>query len=135
MVNGKFNYDYTHYVDPEYLNEEGVLDNTYEQYEGYISNAIKFSPLYKHDGWNILDDAKELHISLANDLFYNQLEGNASDYLHPKRFTSMTNLSLLYFNDWFKTSGNLLLTTINNHNNNFLQKERGRKNEKRKFNS
>lgn len=118
LVNGKFNYDYTHYVDPEYLNEEGVLDNTYEQYEGYISNAIKFSPLYKHDGWNILDDAKELHISLANDLFYNQLEGNASDYLHPKRFTSMTNLSLLYFNDWFKTSGNLLLTTINNHTDN-----------------
>lgn len=118
LVCGKFNYDYTHYIDPQYLNTEGKLDNIYEQYEGYISNAVKYSPLYKHNGWHIRDNPVNLHISLANDLFFNQLEGNSLDYLHPKRFTSMTDLSVLYYDLQIRVSGNLLLTTVNNYTDN-----------------
>ncbi len=110
----KFNYDYTHYVDSAYLNEEGILSNIYHQYEGYISNCMKYSPFMKNNYEDSSSHPINLHLSLSNDLVYNQLEGNSLDYTHPQRFTTYTALSLLYFNSLLRINGNLLLTTVNN---------------------
>lgn len=109
LFNGKFNYDHTHYIDPQYHNIEGRLDNTYRQYEGYISNAVKYSPFY-----NRSTEPVDLHFTLANDLFFNQLNGNTMEYTKPQRLTTMTDLALMYFNKHIQVSGNLLLTTVNN---------------------
>ncbi len=113
-LNAKFNYDHTHYVDSNYLNDAGLLSNIYQQYEGYLSNAVEYSPFMKNSYDETSDDPVNLHISLSNDLVYNQLEGNSLELAHPKRFTSFTALSLLYFNDLLRVNGNLLLTTVSN---------------------
>jgi len=114
LLNAKFNYDYTHYVDPDYLNEAHLLDNTYEQYEGYVSNAVSFAPLHSKEEMGESTRRHDVIIGLANDLFYNQLESDNIDYKHPSRFTSLTALSARYDNRKVTVNGNLLFTTVNN---------------------
>lgn len=107
-LNAKFNYDYTHYVDSNYYNAAGFLSNIYQQYEGYVSNAVQYTPFAQKEA------GPSLYVSLSNDLVYNQLKGNSLNVDHPRRFTTFSALSLLYFNDVFRVNGNLLLTTVNN---------------------
>ena len=107
QVGGKFNYDYTHYLDPEYLNFEGKLDNHYHQYEGYLTNVISYT-LPK----NNMD--RDFSVALANDLFYNQLNSSTMEYTNPARFTTMTSLSVRGGKKMFTIVGNLLFTTVNN---------------------
>lgn len=121
MLSAKFNYDFTHYVDSAYLNANGLLDNQYEQYEGYLSNVMMFIPFtFKTD--TIHGTSKgtpfPLQFSLSNDLFYNQLEGNTMDIAHPRRFTTMTALAARFSHPIVSVSGNLLLTTVNNKTDN-----------------
>ncbi|MBO4488699.1 MAG: TonB-dependent receptor [Bacteroidales bacterium] len=114
LLNAKFNSDYTHYVDSAYLNEAHCLDNTYQQYEGYVSNAVSFAPLHQkgEEPGRVL--RHDLHLGLANDLFYNQLESANIDYEHPARFTTLTALSARYDSRPVTINGNLLFTTVNN---------------------
>lgn len=111
QVNGKFNYDYTHYLDPEYLNAEGRLDNHYRQYEGFVSNAVQYSPFVDTLVYGHLTNLK---FALSNDLIYNQLSANTIDYANPARFTTQTNLAAFYGNKWLSLNGNVLFTTVNN---------------------
>ena len=114
LLNAKFNYDYTHYVDPDYLNESHLLDNTYEQYEGYLSNAVSFAPLHSKEEQGGAVRRHDLILGLANDLFYNQLESDNLNYEHPARFTTLTALSVRYDSRPVTINGNLLFTTVNN---------------------
>lgn len=107
QVCGKFNYDYTHYLDPEYLNAQGRLDNHFHQYEGYLTNSVCYT-LPKNNKRIVFSAA------LSNDLFYNMLKGNSLDVVNPARFTSMTALTAKGGNKHFLLVGNLLLTTVNN---------------------
>ncbi len=109
LLNAKFNYDYTHYLDPDYLNEDGFLDNQFVQYEGYVSNTVKYKALSLH-----LAKPVYLVLALSNDLFFNQLNSNIMEYEQPKRFTSMTAFSVYCGNRRFSLLGNALLTTVNN---------------------
>ena len=107
QIGGKFNYDYTHYLDPEYLNVEGKLDNHYHQYEGYLTNVIHYTlPKNNTD--------RDFSVALANDLFYNQLNSSTMEYTNPARFTTMTSLSVRGGKKIFTIVGNLLFTTVNN---------------------
>ena len=107
QVGGKFNYDFTRYLDPEYLNEEGKLDNEYRQYEGYLTNVVCYTlPKKEKD--------IDFSVSVANDLFYNQLNASTMEYTNPARFTSMTSLSVRGGKKVFSIVGNLLFTTVNN---------------------
>lgn len=114
LLNAKFNYDYTHYLDPDYLNETHCLDNTYEQYEGYLSNAVSFAPLHQkgEEPGRVL--RHDLLLGLANDLFYDQLESDNIDYEHPARFTSLTALTARYDSRRVTINGNLLFTAVRN---------------------
>lgn len=113
-LSAKFNYDFTHYLDPEYLNAQGKIDNTYRQFEGYLSNAYLFKPLLLTHKRNPEHKDKFL-FSVANDLIYNQLESNATDFLHPSRLTTLTSFSGKYeHHDILTVNANLLLTTVNN---------------------
>ena len=107
QIGGKFNYDYTRYLDPEYLNVEGKLDNHYHQYEGYLTNVISYTLPTKNQ-------KRGFSVALANDLFYNLLNSSSMEYTNPARFTSMTSLSVHGKLNRLTLVGNLLLTTVNN---------------------
>jgi len=111
QANAKFNYDYTRYYDPDYLNAEGFLDNRYHQHESYLSNTMLFMPILKKDS---LRHVRQLEFALAQDVFYQQMKANSIDYAHPGRFTSLTSLSGILTGNRWKLSTNLLLTYVNN---------------------
>jgi len=111
QANAKFNYDYTRYLDPDYLNAEGFLDNRYHQHESYLSNTVLFTPIREKDS---LKRVKQLQFALAEDVFYQQMKANSLEYAHPGRFTSLTSLSALLEGHRWKLNANLLLTYVNN---------------------
>ena len=108
QLNAKFNYDHTHYLDPEYLNAARFLENDYKQTEGYLSNTVMYSLPFAgkkgRDQW--------LQIALSHDLFHNFLKSNALNYENPSRITSLAALSLLYKGQIVKVHGNLLFTAV-----------------------
>ena len=111
QANAKFNYDYTRYLDPDYLNAAGFLDNRYHQHESYLSNTVLFTPINERDS---LKRVKQLQLALAQDVFYQQMKANSLEYAHPGRFTSLTSLSALLEGNRWKLNANLLLTYVNN---------------------
>lgn len=102
----KYNYDYTKYLDPEYLNDAGFLDNRYRQYEGYLTQTIGYDADRK--------GKTNFAIALSNDLFYNQLKANILNYEDPLRFTTLTALTGKISSQKFTIAANILLTTVNN---------------------
>lgn len=111
QANAKFNYDYTRYYDPDYLNAEGFLDNRYHQHESYLSNTVLFTPIQAKDS---LRHVRQLQFALAQDVFYQQMRANSLEYAHPGRLTSLTSLSGILTGNRWKLNANLLLTYVNN---------------------
>lgn len=111
QANAKFNYDYTRYLDPDYLNAAGFLDNRYHQDESYLSNTALFTPISEKDSMKTL---KMLQFALAQDVFYQEMKANSLDYERPARFTSLTSLSALVSGNRWQINANLLLTFVNN---------------------
>ena len=111
QANAKFNYDYTRYYDPDYLNAQGFLDNRYHQHESYLSNTVLFTPIHEKDS---LKRVRLLQFALAQDVFYQQLKANSLEYAHPGRFTSLTSLSAIVEGNRWKFNANLLLTYVDN---------------------
>jgi len=111
QANAKFNYDYTRYYDPDYLNAEGFLDNRYHQHESYLSNTVLFTPIQTKDS---LRHVRQLQFALAQDVFYQQMKANSLEYAHPGRLTSLTSLSGILTGNRWKLNANLLLTYVNN---------------------
>ena len=111
QANVKFNYDYTRYLDPDYLNIEGFLDNRYHQHESYYSNTALFTPFSEKDS---LKHVRKLQFALAQDVFYQQMKANSLEYEHPARFTSLTSLSALFEGNRWNLNACLLLTYVNN---------------------
>ena len=103
QCHAKFNYDQTHYLDPHYHNLEGKLDNTYIQREYYLSNSVLYQPF------------KQWRISLANDLFYNNMDANLKDFAKPGRFNCLTVLATSFNSKYINLSANLLHTYVFNH--------------------
>ncbi len=111
QANAKFNYDYTRYLDPDYLNAVGFLDNHYHQYESYLSNTALFTPISEKDSAKVI---KKLQFALAQDVFYQEMTANSLEYERPGRFTSLTSLSALVSGKRWQVNANLLLTYVNN---------------------
>jgi outer membrane cobalamin receptor len=100
QANGKMNYSYTRYLDPDYLNAEGKLDNTYRQREYYLSNAVLYKPI------------KGLSLSLANDLSLNNMHASIQDFSNPKRYTCLSVLSVAYNRKSINFAVNILHTLV-----------------------
>ncbi len=111
QANAKFNYDYTRYLDPDYLNAAGFLDNRYHQHESYLSNTVMFTPVAEKDS---LQKVRLLQFALAQDVFFQQMKANSLEYAHPERFTSLTSLSAILAGNRWKVNANLLLTYVDN---------------------
>lgn len=111
QANAKFNYDYTRYLDPDYLNAAGFLDNRYHQYESYLSNTALFTPISEKDSAKAI---KKLQFALAQDVFYQEMTANSLEYERPGRFTSLTSLSALVSGKRWQVNANFLLTYVDN---------------------
>ncbi len=82
QVNAKFNFARQKYLDPEYLNAAGFVDNRYIQREYYLANTFLYAP------------HRMVSLSFSNDLIYGNMSANVSDFVYPSRFQSLSALSL-----------------------------------------
>ena len=100
QVNGKINYSYTHYLDPDYLNAIGKLDNKYWQREYYLSNVVLYNP------------HKIISLSLANDVSLGNMNTAEEDFSNPMRYSCLTALSACYHRKKINLSATLLHTLV-----------------------
>lgn len=100
QANGKMNYSFSRYLDPDYLNMEGKLDNKYWQREYYLSNAVLYSPF------------KVFSLSLANDLSLSNMNTSMEDFSNPTRYSCLTALSAAYNRKKINLSATLLHTLV-----------------------
>ncbi len=103
QVNAKYNYAYQRYLDLDYLNEAGQLDQFYEQQEYYLSNIFMYQPL------------QTLSFSVANDVIYNDMNSDIRFFVSPSRITALTTLQLKYEIQRIQAAAGLLYTYIYNN--------------------
>ena len=101
LLNTKISQSYTRYLDPDYLNAAGELDQRYKQHEYYLSGAIAYRPL------------DNLEVSYAADGAINTLTTNLYQYSYPSRFTFLQVVSGSYIDGRSEFKASLLHTTIN----------------------
>lgn len=101
LVNTKFAYDYTRFVDPEYVTINGFLDNRFHEREAYLSVAANYKLT---EGWSA---------SLASDYQYQDLKANLYRFAYPYRNTFLNVLSSSLKLERLEVQANLLSTTIN----------------------
>lgn len=99
-----FSVKYTHstlrFLDPDYLNTVGELDNRYSQQEFYASAAGK------------LMVSDNIQLSLATDGFYNSMDANLYQFPYPSRFTSLTSLNAAFKSKHFNLQLGALNTSV-----------------------
>jgi vitamin B12 transporter len=104
LINGKYANDYTRYLNPQYNNTTGRLDNSYRQQESYLSAV------------NLFHITPQLDVSLATDFQYNTLKKLDADqyrFVYPERYTMLNALSAEYHLSRLKIQGTLLNTLVN----------------------
>jgi outer membrane cobalamin receptor len=82
QAKGKMNYAFTRYLDPDYLNSDGKLDNKYLQREYYISNAVLYKPV------------RYFSMSFANDLSLGNMNTSMPNFDNPTRYSCLNALSV-----------------------------------------
>ncbi len=102
QINGKYNHAYQRYLDPEYLNTAGKLDNSYWQQEYYLANVLRYKPVEK------------VAFSIANDVVYNNMNSNIRFFVDPSRFTTLNTLQGAYRSSRVKASAGVLHTYFHN---------------------
>jgi len=101
LLNTKLSQSYTRYLDPDYLNIQGELDQRYKQKEYYLSAAVSYRPL------------EALEVSYAADAAVNQLKTNLYQFAYPTRLTVLQVIAGKYTVGRSKFQANLLHTAIN----------------------
>lgn len=104
LLNGKVAYDYLHYLsDPRLDITAMYTDNHYRQTEAYLSASHLYSPL----AW--------MSLSLANDVQYNYLDANLTNFVYPTRWTALTSLATSIAAGDFSAQASLLHTYVDDH--------------------
>jgi len=101
QVNGKYNWSYQRYLDPDYLGSEGREDNTYNQYETYLSSSLLFKT------------CPGLSFAFSADGAVNGMQADLYHFASPARYTALANLSAKYLNDWMLVTAGILGAAIN----------------------
>ena len=99
-ISGKFSRNFLRYLDPDYLNQAGELDQRFTQNELYGSATLAYQPL------------KNWEIALANDLAFNKLQTDLYNYAYPTRYTFLNALATKVHFGTLTLQGNLLNTGI-----------------------
>ena len=100
LITSKLSQDYTRYIDPDFLNGQGCLNERYNQREFYQSSALSYHLLSK---WEI---------SYATDVSFTGLDANLYNYAYPTRFTLLNVLASNLSTGKWRFRGNLLHTYI-----------------------
>lgn len=102
LLNGKYAYDYLHYLsDPRLDISTMYVNNRYKQQESYFSTANQFSFF---DCWSVC---------ISGDFQWNTLDANLVDFVYPQRYTVLTAASTSLRFDKFKLQASLLHTYVN----------------------
>ena len=100
QLNTKYNYSFTHYLDPMYLGSEGKDESKYTQNEYYVSGAVLYRPL------------SCLSFDLSQDAIINTLSADLVDFATPTRYLSLTAIAGKYVNNWVTATASVLLTAV-----------------------
>lgn len=84
LLNTKLSQSYTRYLDPDYLNTAGQLDQLYQQKEYYLAAALAYQLL------------TDLQVSYSADAAHTALSTSLYQYAYPKRFTLQQVLAAKY---------------------------------------
>jgi vitamin B12 transporter len=103
LLSAKYNYNYTRYTDPDFLNNQGGLDSRYRQQEIYASVAADHSFF------------KNFTVSAASDVSFSRASANTKNFASPSRKTFWENLGLQYADPLLRINASLLYTGINDH--------------------
>jgi len=98
LASAKYTHNYTRYLDPDYLNNAGELNDKYNQDELYASAAIAY---------NI---TSSLQANYASDAAYTILKSNKPMFAEPSRLTLWNVAGLQYNKQLLHVSGNVLYT-------------------------
>jgi vitamin B12 transporter len=88
------------YLDPDYLGQEGKLENVYTQHEFYFSQAATY-PLFEN-----------MEFSLASDFFIESLQANLPDFAGPTRFNWLSSFAIQGQFHRFETQTGVLASVI-----------------------
>ncbi|ANI88519.1 hypothetical protein A9P82_03920 [Arachidicoccus ginsenosidimutans] len=102
LLNGKYNYTYTDYLDTAYQNAQHRLEMIFYQREFYVSGAYSFQ-LFSF-----------MKAAYATDFFIDNLHSNQQDFATPTRYTLLNNVNVKFSFEQLQIAGNLLSTTVNN---------------------
>ena len=100
QLNAKYNYSFTHYLDPMYLGSEGKDESRYTQNEYYLSGAMLYRPL------------SCLSFDLSQDAIINTLSADLVNFASPTRYLSLTAIAGKYVNNWVTATASVLLTAV-----------------------
>ena len=100
QLNAKYNYSFTHYLDPMYLGSEGKDENRYTQNEYYVSGAVIYRPI------------SSLSFNLSQDGIINTLDTDLDNFTSPTRYTSLTAIAGKYVNNWVMATASVLITAM-----------------------
>ena len=100
QLNAKYQYSFTHYLDPVYLGSLGKEESFYHQQEGYLSAGLLYNVL------------SSLSFSLNTDGIISTLDADLQNFAYPIRYQWLTALSGKYVNDWVIASATALFTVV-----------------------
>ncbi|WP_231427557.1 TonB-dependent siderophore receptor [Pedobacter sp. Leaf250] len=100
LVNAKYAYDFTRYLDPERVSLSGALDNRYAHQELYLSFASQYH-LTKY--WDL---------SLSTDYTFQKLDANLENFAYPERQTGLIAFATKLSWQRFSIQGNILTTLV-----------------------
>lgn len=104
LGNLKYAYDYLHYLaDPNKDESLMYTNNHYYQHELYLSLAHRFKP------------APFWEVSLSTDYQLNVLNADLTDFVYPRRHTTLAALATALHWERFKMQASLLATFVNEH--------------------
>ncbi|WP_374949720.1 TonB-dependent receptor plug domain-containing protein [Mucilaginibacter sp.] len=100
LTNTKVSQLKTRYLDPDFLNQQGFLDQHYNQKEAYQSVSIAYHL------------TPGLEVSYATDASYLKMDADIYNYAYPSRFSLLNVLATNYTKGRLQLQGNLLHTYL-----------------------
>ena len=98
LMNGKFNWGYNKYDNPDNAVYNAATQSNYYQNEYYLSGTVMYRA------------CSHLSFSLANDGSINTMRADLASFVYPTRFTLLNALAAKYVNNRFTATAHVLST-------------------------
>ncbi len=98
LMNGKYNWSYNKYSNPDNAAYDAATESNYYQDEYYLSATMMYRP------------TSHLSFSLANDGSINHMRADLVSFVYPTRFSLLNALAAKYVNSRFTATAHVLST-------------------------